>query len=149
MTTSATIEAAWLTSIWNSATIQAITPKCFQYDIIQDSETDIAQFYNAGEINCFIALTSLAPRYIGTNTTRTDIQVAVDYYRQKDTSGAHWTECRDAIETLYALVVSALGFTWSGTVSFWEGSEKPPEISEADIKGVKCWRARFVFTATI
>jgi hypothetical protein len=149
MTTSATIDAAWLAAIWASPTIQAITSKVFQYNIVQDSDTEIAQFYQDGEVNCFIALTTLAARYVGANTTSTEIQVVVDYYRQKDASGAHWTEARDVMETLYALVISALGFTWSGTVAFWQGQEKPPEIAETDIKGVKCWRSRFVFTATI
>lgn len=149
MTTSAAIDAVWLSTIWNSATIQALTTKIFQYDIVQDTEAEISKFYKDGEVNCFVALTSQASRYIGTSITRTDISVTVDYYRQKDASGAHWTEARNNIETLYALVVSALGFTWGGTVSFWEGQDKPVDISETDIKGVKCWRARFVFTATI
>ncbi len=149
MTTSAAIDAVWLSTIWNSATIQALTTKIFQYDIIQDSETEIVKFYQDGEVNAFMALTSQSAKYIGASVTSTEIQVAVDYFRQKDPSGANWTAARGNMETLYNLVVSALGTTWGSTVAFWVGQEKPLEITETDIKGVKCWRARFVYTATI
>jgi hypothetical protein len=152
MSTSAEIEAAWNTKVFQHASIAAITTKVLFREYTEDSETEIGQLYFGQEINFFECLVSQVEEFGMLREIQSRAVVEVRYYRQKDTDGTNWTATRDAMELVIAKVRSELTTSWNNTIDFYT---PPTEIAidEGSIDGFDLWRAtakfQAVFTATI
>lgn len=146
MTSSATIDAAWLTNVWENTSIKAITPNYYQYAITEDSEAEVSKTYYGAEINFWQATTTRANRLEIAKGGVYEYSLVVDYILQKDTTGDAWKDVRNAFETLFS-VVQAWSHTWGDTVDYWQTQDGPPEISEIDLAGTPCWRGRYNFKA--
>lgn len=146
MSTSSVVRAAWKTAIFDSATIQAITDKCHDYDILANiaSMPEDSRMYYGGKINFFTYLTTRKAEngsLRGTNTiaSRFSFRVKTSYYIEKDISESdqNYNSAIDNLELLDNLVRSALGKTWSSTVDYWEIEElKEPSLLQLDDREV-------------
>lgn len=152
MTLSSVIEAAWDAAIWTHADILAITDRIHKFQVTTDSEYEVSRLYFEEKINFFEVFTGRYQNYLQTSSTvgRT-IQyhyiVEVNYYKEVGTDGSHFTDVRDAFETLFGLVVSELGDTWSSTVDIWNPDNAIPTIAETTISNKKCWKGTYRFFA--
>jgi hypothetical protein len=147
MVASSTIDATWRALVLDVSSVQIVTPKIYQYDITRDSEKELAALRYEGKINFITCLTSKTESYIGMNAISEKFTVALEVYRQKDPSGTSWAQVRDTLETIDALVKSALGNTWDGNIAFWERQKDPPAIDEIVIDSVGCWHGKFLYYA--
>lgn len=152
MSTSAQVEAAWASAIWQNATITAITDKVLTFPYTEESEVEVTNLYSGQEINAFEVLTNRIQRYGETAATIGGIlhyqfEVDIRYYRAVEPTGANYTATRDTLETLFALVVSELGSTWGGTVDFWKPDTSLAEITRIKISTEDVWRGRYRFFA--
>lgn len=156
MTTSTAIETVWDTSIWQHASILAITSKLIKRPQGSLSEKEYQSLYTAKRLNFIEALTTRTQRsnelanVLGRATTY-DFLVQVNYYKdyEDDTIGQAWESVRNFYETLYPLVVSELGNTWDGTVELWKPQDGQPEITNLQIDNKRTWRGSYSYTATI
>lgn len=152
MSTSAQLETSWTNAIWNHATIQALTDKVLRYQITTDSEQENSLLYFDTKVNFFEALTGRSQRYLTSSsyigaTIQYLYTVEINYYRELDTDGTNFRAIRDAYETLFALVVSELGNTWTNTVEIWRPQEDIPTIVEVLVNNKKCWKGTYRFFA--
>lgn len=148
MTTCAAIDAAWLTGVWQHATIKAITPICFQFGFTQESEPEISRGMYGTELNFFEAVSARENVFEMTGGLVYHFTVEVSYYIEQDTTGEAWTDVRNAFESLFTVVRESLGATWGDTVDFWRPQEGPPEIEETTLGSANCWRGNYKFFAT-
>lgn len=148
--TAAAIEVVWDSSIWKSTTMKGITPNAYAFPATQMSEFEVAKFYHQAEINFFTYLITTGQDFkVASNSsvTQKHYSVEVTYYREQDTTGANWAAVRNAFETLFALVNSALGAKWSNTVDFWRTDEAQPTIEADTLDNRPIWRGSYRFTA--
>lgn len=152
MSTSAQIETAWTAAIWNHATIQTITDKIHKFEVTQDTEFEVSKLYQNQKVNFFEVLTGRAQDYNETagtigETVRYRYEVIINYYREIDTSGAAWTAVRDAMETLFNLVRTELGDSWSNTVETWRPDANISSIVSDTVSNKKVWKGTYRFFA--
>lgn len=141
------IEAVWLSEIWQSPTVAAITPNCLQYDVSVQNEVDVALLSYNGEINFFMAKTLRRAQPIIMNQTRYTFQVEVSYYlQQADIAQNTYQTVRDRLEEVDDLVLTALGVRWNDTVDFWEGGV-PTNPREIEISEKICWTGTITYSA--
>ncbi len=153
MTTSSDIRAIWKSEIFDSATIQAITTKCYAYDAIAAvvSTSEDASLYFQQQINFFTYLCSRRSEtgsIRGTNTTasRFSHNVQVTYYLEKDIGeeDQNYNLTIDRMETLDSMVISELGKTWGSTVDYYEQIDLiEPSLINLDDREV--WRVGYTY----
>jgi len=150
LTTSAAIEAAWVTSIWNNATILAITNQAHPFEINDQSEYELSLLAYGSRINFFEYLVTRATQYpiiTGGSGTNQIFTVDVRYTLEHQADGSSYTDVRDTLETLIDLVNTDLSYTWGGTIDFYKTQEGPPQITQTAILERKVIRGQYSFTA--
>lgn len=143
---SSAIDSAWLSNVWQNATILGYTDKILQRPIGTDSERELQDIRFEQYINCIEALTTRQVARGTTNVTYYEFKVEVTYYRKKDPQGLNWSEVRDFFEDLYSTVNSSLGSTWGGTVDFWRAQTEPAQITEFTLDKEAVWKGNFSYT---
>ncbi len=148
------IRAAWKAAIFDSATIQAITSKAYQFDLLANvaSISEDAMMFHNQKINFFTYTTSRRSEtgsIRGTNTSaaRYQYSVRVDYHLFKDVSEPdfNFNTSIDRLEALDDLVLSELGKTWNSTVDYYELSEfRPPSLRTLEER--EFWTVGYTYT---
>ncbi len=152
MSTAAQVEAVWKTNIFDSTTIQAITDKAYSYEVTETSESEVARLFEGTEVNFFQYLVGRGQRF-GTSAGSAgpiviyDYAVEISYFREAEPSGANWTAVRDTFDTIFSLVVSSLGNTWSQTVDGFNPQQGTARISTDLIDNRPVWRGVFTYNA--
>lgn len=151
MTTSADVRAVWLASVFQNASILAITDKALDYEITERSELELSKGYFQTELNFFeYVITRSEESYLqigGINSPQYRFLVEVRYTKQKDPQGQAFAEVIDALELLVTTVKLQLGDTWGGTVDFQENPTSIEAPQTAAINGTDCFRAVARFSA--
>lgn len=145
MSTAAQVEAAWVENIWQNATITAITPKIYGFNITDDSERETSRLIYQTELNYIQYAVQRSNARAMTSQLEYQFLVDVVYTRKFDVAGENWTAVRDFFDTLYALVHSSLGNSWDGTVDYWREQEGPAEITQIDFEGEPAWQGKYRF----
>jgi hypothetical protein len=151
--TSADVRAAWKTSVWDSATIQAFTKKIYLYDVSVDSAFNVAELYYGSQsavptINFFLCLVTRRQEPQIMNNTRYTFRVEVQYYlQQEEISSSTYNTLVDRLEAVDDLVRTGLTGTWSDTVDYYDGGT-PQGIQVVTIDNKACWRGGFVYVGT-
>lgn len=151
MSTSAQVQAAWKTGVFDNATIQAITENAFGYEISDESEFESARLFEDTEINFFQYLIGRGQRHAASiayagQTVIYDYVVEITYILEADPQGANWTIVRDAFDTLWSVYASNLGSTWSSTVDGSAPQAGTPQITRATLDNRPIWRGVYQFT---
>lgn len=156
MSTPAQIRAAWKTSVWDNQTAKNITEKIYDYDVTQDSQTEIERFFfrdpediTTDLINFFTYLTRRNVETIGLcSQVRYNHIVEVHYYLEAKPDGSSYNQLIDAMVSIEDLVESQLDKTWSDTVDFYEldAVEKPEVIELANRPSV--WHGVQIYNAS-
>lgn len=151
MSTSAQVEAAWKTNIFDNATIQAITDKAYPYEITETSESEVAKLFEETEINFFQYLVGRGQKYAASAglagpVILYDYTIEVTYIRESEPSGANWTAVRDAFDTIFQLVVSNLGSDWAETVDGSSPQVGTARITSDVIDERPVWRGVFIYS---
>lgn len=152
MSTSAEVEAAWQTEIWSHDSLTALTDKFHTFQVTLDSEFELSKLQYRGKVNFFEILTGRSQRWLQTASNlgrivEYDYAVEINYYKAVDTSGDAHNVVRDAFETIFPLVVSELGDTWSSTVDLWRPDTAIPTIVSAEIREQKVWKGTYRYFA--
>jgi hypothetical protein len=152
MSTSAQIETVWQAAIWNHATITAITDKIYKFLVTADSEFEYDKLTYAQKVNFFEVLTGRAQDFNETaetigQTVRYRYTVEINYYKEVDTTGAAFIAVRDTLETIFSLVLSQLGNTWTNTVDIWRPDQAIATIANTTISNKKVWKGTYRFFA--
>ena len=146
MSTSAQVQAAWETAIWENASVLTITDKIFSFDITTLSEREVSRLFFDSEVNYFQYTVRRSEEVKGTQQLEYQFIVDVQYTRKTDVDGDNWAAVRDAFETLISLVRSSLGVSWTQTVDFWRPQEGAVEISQIDFRNKPAHRGTYRFT---
>ncbi len=151
MSTSAEVQAAWKTNLFNNATIQAISSNAYPYELTDESEFEASRFFEGTEINFFQYLIGRAQVHAASMATAGNVVlyqylVEISYIREAEPSGANWTAVRDAFDTLWGVYVTGLGNTWASTVDGSAPQAGPPRITRETLDGRAVWRGTYQFT---
>lgn len=146
MTTTASVILAWET-LFQTASLQAITENYYTYEILENTETDISKYMFNQEINFFIIdinkKTNL--KLFGSKTEQ--FQVEVKYYKEHSTDGTGTNQkaIKTALETVYSGVEADLGRTWSSTVDYYELQDSIFPLQSLELAGRDVWLGKIVF----
>lgn len=147
MTNSTDIETA-LVDLFDSATVQAITPNYFFYDVTQNSEADVDEWYHAQELNFFTVVVTRTTEMMMTGHIKYKFYVDISYYKQADPDGSNWQNVRSAFETIHDQMLATIGRTWGDSVEFWEAQVEPPSIKQIVIDDNPTWLGTYRFIGT-
>lgn len=143
MTTSAQVAAVWNTAVWQHEDIAGITTKVLNHEYTDDSEFEIDQLSENGELNFFEYVVVRGERIVeigGQSNPEYEFQVECRYTRQKDTEGEAHRAVVAAIETLCDTVRTELGASW-GSLNVKTGLEVLPEqITSEQVNETACFR---------
>lgn len=145
MTTSAAVRSAWNSSVWQHATVQALTPKIYDYDVTLESTKELSKMLHNQVVNCFTYLVTRAQRLRVMGQVEQTLKVEITYFREYDTAGTAWKACVDAFETIDARVVAGLSGTWGGVVDYYQLQSDAPNISLQQIGGRSVWVAKYTY----
>jgi len=142
----AEVRTAWA-AVFTDATIQAITRKAYNYDVLVDDQQDESELVEDEALDFFTYVTTFKKKIIGTSSqTVTEYYVEVKYYREADSAGVAYNAIADAMETLYTRVVAVLGSKWSNTIDFWiPQADAAGKVEPVIIDGRKVLTSAFVF----
>lgn len=147
-----TVETEW-SDVWADTRITAYTTKVIKYEYTDDSEKEIGSLSYNKKVNFIEAVTErqVTGRYIGggSDLAPQTYSVEIRYTKERDTSGDAFRNIALFFETLSTVVDDILGSTWGNTVSYYTEQSDPIRIENADIAGVKCWRAIYRFVGHI
>lgn len=147
MSTAAEVATAF-GAVFTNSSIKALTNKYYSYDVTQNSERELTDFYYQTEVNFFTYLVTRSQVFAMTKKAEYKFNVEVNYYRYKDPAGANYQAVRSAFDTLFSAVRSDLGQTWTSTVDFWRTQDGPPDISTVNIGNDECYRGKYIFTGS-
>jgi hypothetical protein len=154
MSTSAQVSTAWGSAIFAHASITAFSTQIYNFDIADDkSEAQEVLFRNSQAISFIQYLTVRGEKFGETSETlgrvaTYDYQVQISAYRTADINGVNWAAVRDLFDTLFPLVISELGTTWSSTVDYWRPQDGAARIEQILIDDTPVWRGTKSFFAT-
>jgi hypothetical protein len=147
MTTAAAVSAAWAT-LFEDASMIAVTPNAIGYQVSPDGETEADDLYSSQVVNYFQYTVVRNQTKQMIHTEEHTFRVTVEYTLEKEPTGANFNAVRTAFETLYAGVKSVLGDTWTSTVDYWRIVEDITNPQEVRVGSTPCWRARAVYFGT-
>lgn len=140
------IKDAFKDSVFSSASdVLAITSNTSYCDLLEDSEIEIKDYYEEGEVNFFQCLVSKWSQRVMTGGLLNTFSVRVSYFKQKGTTEDGWISVNDALSTVLESTITGLGYTWAGLVDYWTWEESIPEVTETEIAGVPVWVATTTF----
>lgn len=153
MSTAAQVQAAWLTNIWNHATIQAITTQILGYEATDLSESELAAQFEVpsngiSRVNFVQYLVTRTQQFAITNALVYSYSVKIDYFLSTDVDGTSWGQVRDFFDTVFNLVLSQMHPSWGDTVDYYQPQSGPAEITKTQILTEPCWQGRYIYTAT-
>lgn len=131
-------------TLFADSQIQALTTKSYNYDILDDSETDIAKYKYNQEINFFIYLVSQGFEYKAFGEVLETYSVEIKYYKEDNKSGTNQNAIRDNLATLITRLRTVLGVTWSGTVDYYTIQDAPISLENINLAGDESWLGRVV-----
>lgn len=142
---SADIEAAFETSVWNASAVKAFSRTFINYPHSQLSEAELGEVMEDEEVNFFECLVTRGAELnlIQAITYRYFVRVA--YYRRVDRGGDNFTTARNAMETVYDTIRQTLGNTWGSTVDYWTTSPEAAQHSIVRIGGDDCHKFEQIF----
>lgn len=157
MSTTAQVRAAWDLKLWADATIKAVTPQIFNFDlqdIAEISTAHAAKMYYNQKINFVAARFGRSVAFgqtmgLGTGAVITcTYPVFIKYYRdaQEDLSGAAYNAVEDFIGTLISRMAATLGDTWNSTVDYWLPQEGMASIGLELLDDKPAWVGGYSFT---
>lgn len=151
MTLSADIRDAWETYVFQSAIVQAITDKYYNKEISQESEAEVSQGYDDGQISFFeYVVTPTEHNYNligGANSPEQIFIVEVRYTKYAEPLGSAYNDCIDALETIISASKTLLGDTWQNTIDFVESPISIEAPQAYKFNETDCFRAVARFTA--
>lgn len=139
------VRTAWA-ELFKDSQIQAITAKSYFYDILDESETDIAKYHHNQEINFFVCLVSTGYEYKVFGEILETYSIEIKYYKFDNKSGSNQLAIRDALETLVSRVRAVLGVTWTSTVDYYNIQDTSISLENINLAGEECWLGRVRFT---
>lgn len=146
MTTPATVRAAWNTAIWSNAAAIAITPNIYDTPYAVLSATELSPLYDKSirAIHFFEYIVSRAEKLELSRSGTRIYPVTINYYREVRIGGAdQFNTVIDNMVTICDLVLTQLGHTWSGTVSYYQQQSNPIEPSVVTIDSKPVYRASY------
>lgn len=146
MSTCAAVRSAWQTYVFDQTSIQTITDKTLNYDVVLASTKEIADIRFEQEINAFVYLVNknVTRRMMGQITE--EFIVTVKYYREADPKGQNYNTVIDAQETVYDVVLTTLGPTWQNTVDYFLTEDSSIDVSQQTIDGRAVWVSSYRFS---
>lgn len=151
MSTQAAVRAAWAAGVWANASVTAITPKIYDFDIeslARVSRAHGAKLYHNQKINFFQYTVARSWRFdLTASHTVSEYVVTIRYYRdaQEDFTGTAFNAIASAFETIISTVSSGLGTSWTGTVEYYFPQNEPPQIGVGLIEERPVWTGTFQF----
>lgn len=123
------------------------TTKRFTYAVTDDSEFEVANFYQDNAINFFEIYGDLVVKRLMSEAEEYTYTMTVNYYRtkQENTDGVSWQSVRTFLDFAFYVVRTRLGESWGGYVDYWRPQEEPTEILEVDLAGEKVWKGIIKF----
>jgi hypothetical protein len=146
LSTSAQVQTAWESAIWQDATILEITDAIFPFDVTTESESETGRLYSGQELNYFQYTIRRSSQIVALGQIEHQFTVDVQYTRQSSPDGDNWQLVRDTFDTLFDLVRDELGASWTNTVDFWRPQEGAAEITQITLDETLAWRGAYRFT---
>lgn len=147
MSTAAQVRAAWETAILEHATIQAITPRYFLFEVTQNSEAETDRLFFGKELNYIQCIVTRSNEFQALGELQYTYTVDITYTRRFDVDGDNYLAVVDFFDTLFSLVRTELGDSWDSTVDYWRPQEGPAEITQIEFENEPAWRGAYRFTA--
>jgi hypothetical protein len=157
LSTTAEVRAAFSTKLWADATLKAVTPNLYDFDledIAGVSSVHAAKMYHNQKINFLAARFGRSVQWgqtrgagAGAIATYT-YPVFVKYYRdaKEDLTGTEYNATEDFINTLLTRMIATLGNTWNATVDYWLPQEGMAGITLGELDARPVWVASYSFT---
>jgi hypothetical protein len=148
MSTTAQVRSAWKTNVFDHSTIQALTTKIYDYDVVETagiSTAHDAKLYEAQVYNFIQYRVTKTRRFDLTLKMLITFPVTVQYYKEVDLAGANYNGVEDAIETIFNRVRTGLSDTWAATVDYWRVTDAPPDIVILRVNDRPVWRGQYQF----
>lgn len=126
-------------TLFSDATLQAITPKIYDYDILEDSNLDNRKYRYQQKINFFIynITKSIEKKQFGCEQEIYNAEIK--YYLEDKKNGSAQNDIRDAFETVHSKIKTVIGNTWDSSVDFYLTTDDPISVNTIDLGGRQAW----------
>jgi len=148
MTSSAQVEAKFLSTVFTHSSLVAITPNVVTYDFIEDSEPELDPISHQGEINTFQLLVGRGEEVAALGRIDLKFTIQIGYYRSKNTFGGNWRAVRDVFDVLNDRIRAVLYPDLDGAVDFYTTSPAPPRIAAKRLFQQDLWEGIIRLEAT-
>ena len=145
MSTLATVRSAWLTNVWQNASVRALTDNIYAYNVTKESEKEVRKFFAEGAVNAIFYTVKKAQQLMLGNQVRQTFTVTISYYLDADPSSDNYNTLLDAFETIDSIVVSNLSSRWGATVDYYTTQTGPVDPSQQDLDGRPVWVGEYVY----
>jgi hypothetical protein len=149
LTTPEDIRVKWRTSIWNHASILAITDKVLEQDLTEETHKELSRLRYDQKINFFAFRVLQMTEQLLMGKYRLRFQVEISYTRWANPSGSNYNLVADTMALVQNLVLSELGSTWDGLVANAEPQNSFPNVSVVTVGDEPAFRAEYSYTAFI
>lgn len=142
------IEDAFEDYVFKNSTVAGISPVLFKYEVRDVSEKESGALLHNQEVNFWELVVSrdVGAKSIGSvSQAQLMYPVEIRYSKQIDTEGETFRAVRDAFVSLTSTVESVIGQQWNSTVDYFNHQEGPPDIEQAPIAGIDCFRGVYRF----
>ena len=147
MTSSAQVVQLFETQVFNHSSIVAVSPNVLTYDIVRDSEPELDRLYHQQEISFWVLLVGRGEVINTTGPRELIFDIAIQLFREKDTSGDNWKAVRDGIDALTDRVAATLYNDSGGLFDYLEVQSGPPTIQQQNEFETQVWRGLFTYRA--
>lgn len=146
MTTAAQVRSAWLTNIFQNASITALTDKIYDYDVTLETTKEFSKLRYRQEINFMLYLVTVAQRVMMMGQYEQAFTVEIRYGKQADVAGTVFKAVADVFETIQTLVQTNLTGSWGSTVDYYRIQNGPPNIVQQEIENIPIWIGTLKYT---
>lgn len=146
-TTIQNVKDAWNSAIFEHGSIQALTTKIYDYDVLVESEKENSKLYFAQEINFCVYRVERSPmQYQITRGRHYDFNVTISYYKEYSAGADNQDSVSDFFETLDGLVTSELGISWDGVVTYMNPQKDPIKLENLELDKKTIWKGQVQYT---
>jgi hypothetical protein len=140
----ATVRAAF-EDVFQDSQVQAITPKFYNYEILEDSNLDARKFRSGHEINFFIFLVTKSIIFKPFGCELETYNVEIKYYKEDDKAGNAQNEIRDAFEVIHSRILDVIGRDWGDSVDYYQPASNLITLNTIQLDDRSVWLGRFSY----
>ena len=146
MTALSAVRDAWDEVLLSSA-VQDYTTNLYNYDIQPTSNKSVANsalMMLKNELNFAQFVFSKDNEFLMCKELLETFDVIISYYKEIDLNGNNYHAVTDFFDTVFSVVRSEIGTTWSSTVDYYNLNKL--SLGSTELDGRACWSGTVTYT---